>query len=639
MDESVKVLDDVERHAETCPTCSRFRAEAWRVRTAVRFEVVPAVPDLVPSIMAAVRADVRAPATVRFTRRRRRPASAQRFVRATAVAAVAGLIVGFVVGAGGIFPRRAPSTEALAADIPRELVKASEQITSYRATFDVREMHWTGAVPRRTFVVSLAYRAPESFAVRVDDTTAYPSAAWPRNDLSLRTDGRAWRMEGPDPCPAPALPDCPRAAPISEVVTGRPPFDPRTPMPTDVILPMTTLAAMDRVQVLGPDRVGRRDAVAVQMTYQDARPLFDGMQFLGSWRPFYPQDRVVVWLDRTTWFPLRYSAFPAAGPSREHWATQHALPIEPPTAAVFTATVRSLSTNRPPPPSSFAVTTGPGARAEGFQDSPLSAASGPSRVAGLPPWRTGHLAATEARPYEQTLTAYADGLSWLTVTRVGRWPQHRLFGVGPFAERVVLPGGRGVAYYEPAGEDRPRLLALHTASAEVLLASDLPRARLIGAAGSLDLRGLPIPDMWRVHRWSGGTVEDGLTVTQALSRVSFPAWLPRTLPPGYRAVAAQVVTAPGSQGLTIPFRRPAAELDGVGILLYQATGQGLAPPTSADVQAVMVRGVTGRWNPGEHRLEWLEGSVYRSVTGPAFDLPALLAVAGSLGPPRGEGAP
>ena len=131
-------------------------------------------------------------------------------------------------------------------------------------------------------MAGLSFRAPESFRVDVRDTTRYPSAAWPRNDLRLVTDGRSWQASGPNPCPRNALPDCTDTGVAVRTLTGRPPFDPSSIRPTDVIVPMTVLAAEDRLQVLGGGRVAGHDAVAVGLAYQDATPLFQYLTFLGS---------------------------------------------------------------------------------------------------------------------------------------------------------------------------------------------------------------------------------------------------------------------------------------------------------------------------------------------------------------------
>src|SRR5439155_265273 len=130
------------------------------------------------------------------------------------------------------------------------------------------------------------------------------------------------------------------------------------------------------------DPVRGRDAVAVQLAYQDATPLFDYLRFLGSWRPFFPQDRVVLWLDRTTWFPLRYEVFPASGPERALWAAENGLPREPSGRPVFTATIGSLSTAVAPAalfvPGSvlraFASRPGQGVTDQGFRDQSAGAA-------------------------------------------------------------------------------------------------------------------------------------------------------------------------------------------------------------------------------------------------------------------------
>ena len=88
--------------------------------------------------------------------------------------------------------------------------------------------------------------------------------------------------------------------------------------------------------------------------------------------------------------------------------------------------------------------------------------------------------------------------------------------------------------------------------------------------------------------------------------------------------------SPESTGVTFVYRRPAAELDGVGIVLYQASGQDLAPPNSPDELTVMLGAKVGRWSPEDHLLEWVDGRVYRSITGPSFDLASIVRVALSL---------
>jgi hypothetical protein len=609
----------------------------------VRIEPSPPVPDLVPAIMARVREE-HAPQRTRVIPRipefgRRQPSSP--VWRSVAAALVAGLVAGFLLS-GGLFPGGGSVPSALAQEIPHRLVDAAVGLHGYRATYDITERHWSPDVPVRTFVARIAFRAPERFLGAVHDTTRYPSAAWPRNDLTLVTNGPTWTAIGPDPCPAAAATACPGSSPAIHTVTGRPPFDTQTAIPTDVIVPMTVLAAQHRVRVVRPDSVGGRSAVEVALAYQDAQPLFTYLRFLGSWRSFYPQDRVALWLDRRTWFPLRYEVFPAPGPERALWAAQMGFPKEIPDRPVFTATVRSFSETAPPPGRFTPEVNGlPHATPvdRGFRDVPLARLARspgawiqPADTDGLEVTRAGRFEPSVTAPFQESVVAYSSGLAWATVTRVTGWNQRRLFGVGTLAEPVPLSGG-SVGYYEPATTRSPRRVAIHTAAGDLLVATNLPRASLFRIAGSLPEVGLPQPAGWRVHHWSGGVVRDGLTPAQAVNEAAFPVLLPRWLPSGYRPAIAQLVKTPTVQGVTIVFRRAAAELDGVGVKLYQARGQVLPPPESGAEEAVLVRGVAGRWSPDDHLLEWVEGGVYRSLTAPGQGLSSLLRIAVSLRAP------
>jgi hypothetical protein len=125
-------------------------------------------------------------------------------------------------------------------------------------------------------------------------------------------------------------------------------------------------------------------------------------------------------------------------------------------------------------------------------------------------------------------------------------------------------------------------------------------------------------------------VRDGLTVAQAVQRAGFPALVPHRLAGGYLPAAGEISRTAETQSVTIDFRRPNAELGGPGLLLTEALGEPLPPPTGAGQLEVRVRGTVGRWSPVEHRLEWVERGAYVALSGPSFDLSDLLAVAGSL---------
>ena len=498
--------DDVAGHATSCPSCRAFADGAWRIRKASRLEPAPAVPDLAPAIMERIAAEqalrTRPGLSLGRTRSGRAVGPARPLRRAVALGLAAGVLVGFVLTGGGILLRRNAGSSALASQIPSRLVAAAEGLRGYRATFDIVERDFAPAVPRRTFVGSVAFRAPEDLKVRVRDTTPYPPGPWTRNDLALTTNGRTWVATGPQPCPAGVPAPCPEAPPAMQRVVHRPPFDQSTPMPTDAIVPMTVLAAAERVHVIGPGRIAGRAAIGVGLSYEDATPLLAYLHFLGAWRPFYPQDRVVVWLDRTTWFPLSYQVYPAPGAERARSAAQAGVGKERPSRPVFSATVRSFSQAVPPktlfvPPSPSSGAWRPSFLNEGFADRPLSdlgssdAPPSPVSTGGLRPVRYGELPPTEARPYRETEIAYANGLAWATVTRVTGWTERSPFGVGRFAQHIRLPGGRP-ALYEPATSSEGRRLALHTTKGEVLVATNLPLARLERLAASLPIHATPM---------------------------------------------------------------------------------------------------------------------------------------------------
>jgi hypothetical protein len=106
--------------------------------------------------------------------------------------------------------------------------------------------------------------------------------------------------------------------------------------------------------------------------------------------------------------------------------------------------------------------------------------------------------------------------------------------------------------------------------------------------------------------------------------------VPGFLPEGHRPAAAAVGRSKVATAVTIVYRRPGAELDGEGVRLHQAIGETLAPPSEGGELAVPVGDSVGRWSPEDHRLEWLDGDVYRSLSGRGFDLATLLRIATSL---------
>lgn len=574
-----ELTEALDSHLATCHRCRTFRQASARIREATRVRAADPVPDLVPAIMAQVR---------------RGETGRARWVRRewsrVAVAFAAGLVTAAVVAGGLPGVRRAP-TSALATEIPQGIAQASTTVTSYRASFHIVEMGFHPDVPRRTFTAEVAFRAPERFRARITDRTVYPTDAWPPNDVFLAVAGDRWFLDMPRGCPREALPACASGGRHVVRAMGRPPFDGQAVLPTDIVLPVRSLAGSERVRVRGETEILGRPAVVVELAYRDATPLFAYVHAGGLWRPFLPHDRVLVTLERGSWFPLAYEVRGAGG------------------RVLFRAEARSLDRG---PGSGWVPYLGSGRVQDlGFVEAPFASVARtmptPATAGGLEPYRAGRLG-------NDAVLSYADGLSWLVV----RSPTSPAGGgsvPGVAAERVTLPDG-GVAYYEPATATAGRRVFVRSTDV-VVLESNLPRDTLLGVAASLPGRGAPI----------SGAELGRVSLDEALAAAPY-ALLPEDLPAEYRLTAA---TVDGS-GVTFYFRRPGAELDGGGVRLFQASGQPLPPPLEGEVVAVRVRGVDGRYSPARQELEWIEGGVYRALGGGALDLDGLLRVAESLRP-------
>ncbi|HYU57582.1 MAG TPA: hypothetical protein VEO00_05980 [Actinomycetota bacterium] len=631
MDGVARGLDPAaEAHLAACAGCRAFDAAAWRLREAVRFQVAEPVPDLVEAIMDRVRTLPDRPRPLRLTPRRRDRPRNLTPVRSLVAAALAGALAGALVVGAGLAPR--PSPAALATEIPGLIAAAATGVDEYAATFRIEERNWRPEVPARTFDVDVAFAAPERLRVRVADRTAYPAGPWPRNDSLLVVVGSRWELTGPEACTAEAAPACGRTPDVRRAVTGRAPFDADAPMPTDIVLPVTTLAGSERVTVLGEGRAAGRDAVRVELAAADGGPLFAFFQEAGSWRPQYPADRVTLWLDRETWLPLRFTVAAVASPDRDAWAAANGIPREPAGSIVLQARAVRLSLG-PVDRKRFAVSGGTG-RDQGFRAlGPVGLARAlgadpiqPADTGSLRPLRAGRFAGRHG----EVLLSYGDGLARMTVaeTRTHRGPS--FFGnVGPLAERVRLPGG-GVAYYEPAVGTAGRRLAVHAAGWDLFLESNLPRAELLAVAGSLPVRGVAVPASWDVRTGPGGLRVERVGLSEAARRAGFPVLVPSPAPDGFELASVDLVELSTGRGVTLYYRRAGAEPGGYALRLHQARGEDLPPASGTDQVAVRVAGALGRWSPGRHELEWVGGGIYRSLAAPGLELERILAVAGSL---------
>ena len=618
----------LERHLATCAECRAFERGAYRLRESARIGLAPAVPDLVEPIMDAVRAEPRPVTCLREVRPRR----TRRLMPRLAPVAAA-LLVGAIAGSlvvGGPWQREGGSALA-ASDVTEGIAAAAVRLDAYQATFAIRETHLSPEVPVRDLTMSVWFEEPERFRLDVIDHTDYPSPATP-TDLRLVVDDATWYAAGPSSC---GTARCPMR---ESAVRNRLPFSTAAPLPADMILPVSTLADPDRVTVLRRGTVLGRPAVQVEVPFERARPLFPFLEIGGSWRPFFPNDRVRIWLDERSWFPLRWEVFPATGAERDEWALRFGLPEEPALRPVFSVTALDVGM-RDPDPQVFEIPAVAGAKDQGARPVRLAQVEretgfepvAPASVAGLDLYRV-------VLPREEpagAVVAYADGLAFLTLGETRTWTGDAPYGpVGVQAEEVALSGG-GVAYYEPASGEHARRLSIHAAGTDLSLESNLSRDELLAAAASLPVEGLPMPDSWRM-RGSGDASVERVTLDEARSAAEFAIPLPRSLPQGFGLASVELVETGEGVGVTLYLRDRDADA-GIGtIRLHLEPANALPPASSADQSAVDVGDVPGRYTPDRSRLEWIDSGIYRSLDAPGLSLQDLLAVARSI--PSGASA-
>ncbi|HET7928150.1 MAG TPA: zf-HC2 domain-containing protein [Actinomycetota bacterium] len=624
---STRASASLEQHLETCAECRAFERGAHRLREAARFEVAPAVPDLVDQVMSAVGAESERPRSGLRVIRTARPPRRSILPRLAPVAAA--LVVGALIGSmvvGG--PWQGPENGAAlaATEVTEGISAAAARLDAYQATFAIDERHLSPEVPERHLTMRVSFSAPERFRLDVVDHTDYPTATTP-TDLRLVVDGSTWYAAGPAPCPTAP---CPQR---ESVVRNRLPFSTAAPIPTDLVLPISTLADADRLTVLGRGTVLGRPAVRVEVPFERAEPLFPFLSIGGDWRPFFPNDRVRIWLDERNWFPLRWDVYPATGGERDAWALRFGLPDEPSLRPVFSVRALRVSLDTPDPGEFDIPATNSwqdqGARVVALAD--VRRATGfepvaPSMVGGLDRYRV----VLPRDEHGETLVAYADGLSFLNLGETRSWNGDAPFGpVGVQAEEVPLAAG-GVAYYEPASLDHGRRVAIHAAGTDLYLESNLPRSELLAAAAALPVRGVPMPDAW-THRRVGAATAERVSLETARASVPFPIELPTALPAGFGLASVELVDAGYGAGVTLYLRDRDADA-GIGtIRLHLEAATALPPATSAAQSTVDVGGARGRFTPDRSQLEWIDGGLYRSLDAPGLALDELLAIATSIG--------
>lgn len=477
---------EVDAHVATCSECQRFRDRAARVRTAVRIRPAEPIPDLTEPIMAAIEGErgrrgrrlLPRRGSVRvLTPRRAGPISV-----ALAVALVAGSLA-----VGGPW-QSASSGPSAAAAVVRGVQAAAPTISSYQARFSIAERGLSPAIPERLLTMDLAFLAPGRFRIDVHDRTAYPSKAWTPTDLTYIANGTSTFTSGPSGCPSELPPDtCP---PTRTAVTRQTRFDVGAPLATDLILPLATLSSARGVRVLGTGEESGRPTLTVELSFARAAPLLPFLQLGGTWRPFFAQDRVVLTLDRSDWFPQRVTVYPSTSSDRRAWELRFGLPVESASQPILDMQTISFDT-RPPASSRFMI---PGGASPQFGSVARIANEvgytpvAPAVTQGLR--LTSAVAPPSAGPGVPTsLLTFTRGLSYLVI---GQRPSSSESGLlGPIdarAREISLPGG-SIAYVETATGGRGNVLSIHTAAMDLFVQTDLPMAQLLSIAASIPVKG------------------------------------------------------------------------------------------------------------------------------------------------------
>lgn len=628
----------VDAHAATCSRCRAFESRAVRLRAAVRIRPAEPVPDLVGHIMARVAAEAHAPRRL-FRRSAGRQRPRLRRLTPVVAAAIAGVVAGSV-SVGG--PWQGPGARPIAAAaVVVGVQETAPSLDAFGATFALTEWGLSPEVPERHMRMDVAFLAPQRFRMDVDDLTTYPSSRWTPTNLTFIGDGSSTYRSGPTGCPA-DLPagGCP---PTRTTITRRSAYSAQAPAPGDLVLPLTTLSSADGIEVLRTGRVGGRDAVEVRLTFARARALFPFLAMGGTWRPFFDGDRVDLWLDSSSWFPLRYTVFPSTDPSRRAWELRFGRPVESSDDPIFDVRLTSFD-REAPNPATFAV--------PGWSAAPsLPLAAFPRRVGYLPvtPTSPGDLQLSSAvvppsngPDAPRSVLLYTDGMAYVRIGERPDWRGPTLFGpLDEAAQQVDLAGG-GVGYYEPAGGGLGRRLAIHASDTNLFLESNLPRAQLLVLAASLPVRGQTLPDAWRTLSGSGISVEE-VSPADALARSPIAVELPTTLPAGYvlasaRAASDATPTEHGAIAVSFVFRQRETDAAGGPIVLHVQLSEALPPASSAHQTLVDLDGAQARWTPERDQLEWIAGGAYLSLEGP-LGLAAMLELASQIRLPTSGASP
>jgi Putative zinc-finger len=595
-----------DEHADACAECSRFERHADRVRAALRFEAVGAVPDLAPAVLADL-GPRESPGRTAMGDPGHSPRSAARARRPLVVAAGLAAIAGLAAGVAFVGLGPEPRSPA-AADLPDRVLAAQTGIESLDARFQLVEGDATGDRWERRLEGRLVYEAPESLALTLGDQGATEA------DLRLVVNGERWWQSTVRACsPRPDWSGCPDAVRRwVRSVRGREPFSESSPVPLELINPVDGFTpAASRPAGLGMRAIAGRRAVGVAVTAAQMGPFLDGLSTGAHLRAVHPGDPVELWLDDEHLVPLEVTVRAAGDPDRARWASgQGATDRAGDTVVRFTVT--SVTINGPIADDAFAMPARivPDESVDAnFRPAGGPAGPVPSDLAGgFRPYRSGTISGLGGPTI--AVDSWTDGRAWLAVRSTREWPGGRLFGGLGTSVRTVDLGDAGVAYVSDDG----RKVALHGDGLDVVVSGSVAPDELRVVAAGLGVTGLRVPGSW----------DESATATLAEAADVVPGLL---VPPeldGFGPPAVRI-----DDGMVIQDYAGAGDR---GFTLVQSGMGALTPPANGDVVGIEVRGTAGRYSAERGQLEWVEDGTTHGLSSHTLTLAELLTLAQSLEP-------
>lgn len=570
-DEGRSLPPEISRHIAECESCSSFASRIGSLDQLLARGDFRSAPDVAPAVME-------------------RLSNRHRTWWSIAAIALIGITVGALVGGLGT---RLDATRAH--DLSEAFHPAGSGLRGLAAQMLIVERGVHPAVPERVYTGTIDYLAPEQLAIRLIDTTAYPTPDWRANDVSITISNGDLVTRAGSSCPVAALPDCLIGA-TTRAVQDLPPFDDGILRPLEIVGPGRSLTWPSAIDVLGTTELNETPAIQVRSTVA-AVELIGAITDHGAWRELHPTDEVLMWLDEETLVPLRLEVFATDSPQRRLWQLRHGYEdILGGDAPIFVIELSDVVTE----PDDIDLTMPDDAPSRGFveDDVEIPRAEVPP---GFQPHRSGHWVLADGGRVE--LASWSDGRSWLRIEEVDDWNEPRLFGLStPFVKPVDLADG-SIGYLSANGD----ALSIHGASSEIHISGSVPIDTLVDTASSIDVRGLPVPSTW----------EEASTV----DLTELPA---DTLVPEVEGWS--VLSRVDEDGTTIL-------LSGGGsrsVMITQTPGTRLDPPIGPDYSEVEVRGVDGRYNASKTTLEWVEDGQLIRMRSETVALAELVEIAATM---------